>query len=170
MFFLLQFVMSFYRNKRISMWRKYTNFHVWKGSLFIVLYHAFGPSIRSKFVKHNAWNYLLLYQGGVLLPRNVIDGLELLESNKYQVEFDPGRIELVSTCEKIKFLHKIVIKTYFKTSVLRFGTNLLEEGGYDVNCIWVKWRMTNAPCWCSFFYLNKGPMLCKIGWPNCVCA
>jgi len=30
--------------------------------------------------------------------------------------------------------------------VLRFGTNLLEEGGYDVNCIWIKWRMTNAPC------------------------
>jgi len=28
MFFLLQFVMSFYRNKRISMSRKYTNFHV----------------------------------------------------------------------------------------------------------------------------------------------
>jgi len=25
-----------------------------------------------------------------------------LESNKYQVEFDPGRRELVSTCEKIK--------------------------------------------------------------------
>ena len=65
---------------------------------------------------------------------------------KYQAEFDPGRRELVSTCEKIKFLHKIIIKTYFKTSVLRFGTNLLEEGGYDVNCIWVKWGMTNAPC------------------------
>ena len=61
MFFLLQFVMSFYRNKRTSMWRKYTNFHVWKGSLFIVLYHAFRPSIRSKFVKHNAWNDLLLH-------------------------------------------------------------------------------------------------------------
>jgi len=28
MFFLLQFVMSFYRNKRISMWMKHTNFHV----------------------------------------------------------------------------------------------------------------------------------------------
>lgn len=90
--------------------------------------------------------FIVTYQGGVLLPRNVIDGLQPLESNKYQVEFDPGRRELVSTCEKIKFLHKIVIKTYFKTSVLRFGTNLLEEGGYDVNCIWVKWRMTNAPC------------------------
>ena len=73
-------------------------------------------------------------------------GLQPLESNKYQVEFDPGRRELISTCEKIKFLQGIIIKTYFKTSVLRFGTNLLEEGGYDVNCIWVKWRMTNAPC------------------------
>ena len=36
--------------------------------------------------------------GGVLLPRNVIDGLQPLESNKYEVEFDPGRRELVSTC------------------------------------------------------------------------
>ena len=67
-----------------------------------MLYHAFGPSIRSKFVKHNAWNYLLLYQGGVLLPRNVIDGLQLLESNKYQVELVPGRRDLISTCEKNK--------------------------------------------------------------------
>jgi len=114
--------------------------------------------------------FIVTYQGGVLLPRNVIDGLQPLESNQYQVEFDLGRRELVSTCEKIKFLHKIVIKTYFKTSVLRFGTNLLEEEGYDVNCIWVKWRMTNAPCWCSFFYLNKDPIHCKIGWPNCVFA
>ena len=61
MFFPLQFVMSFYRNKRISMWMKHTNFHVWKGSLFIVLYYAFGPAIGSKFIKHNAWNYLLLH-------------------------------------------------------------------------------------------------------------
>jgi len=30
-------------------------------------------------------------------------------SNKYRVEFDPGRRELVSTCEKIKVLHKIII-------------------------------------------------------------
>jgi len=67
-----------------------------------VLYYAFGPSIRSKFVKHNAWNYLVTYQGGGLLPRNVIDGLQPLESNKYQVEFDPGGRELVSTCEKNK--------------------------------------------------------------------
>jgi len=31
---------------------------------------------------------------------------------KYQVEFDPGRKELVSTCEKIKFLHKIIINLH----------------------------------------------------------
>ena len=42
------------------------------------------------------------YRGGVLLPRNFIDGLQPLESNKYQVEFDPGGRELVPTCEKIK--------------------------------------------------------------------
>jgi len=37
--FFLQFVMSFYRNKRIRMWMKHINFHVWKWSLFIVLYY-----------------------------------------------------------------------------------------------------------------------------------
>jgi len=37
------------------------------------------------------------YRGGVLSPRNVIDGLQPLESNKYQVEFDLGGRELVST-------------------------------------------------------------------------
>jgi len=42
--------------------------------------------------------YGIIYQGGVLLPRNVIDGLQPLESNKYQVEFDPGGRELVSIC------------------------------------------------------------------------
>jgi len=53
---------------------KHTNFHVWKGSLFLVLYYAFGPSIRSKFVKHNAWNFFIgTYQGGVLVLGNVID-------------------------------------------------------------------------------------------------
>jgi len=35
--------------------------------------------------------FIVTYQSGVLLPRNVIDGLQPLESNKYQVEFDPGR-------------------------------------------------------------------------------
>ena len=53
--------------------------------------------------------FIVTYQGGVLLPRNVIDGLQSLESNKYQVEFDPGTRELVSTCEKIKVFHKIII-------------------------------------------------------------
>ena len=37
--------------------------------------------------------FIVTYQGGKLLPRNVIDGLQPLESNKYQVEFDPGRRE-----------------------------------------------------------------------------
>ena len=46
--------------------------------------------------------FIVTYQGRVLLPRNVIDGLQPLESNKYQVEFDPRRKALVSTCEKIK--------------------------------------------------------------------
>ena len=35
--------------------------------------------------------FIVSYQGGVLLPRNVIDELQPLENNKYQVEFDPGR-------------------------------------------------------------------------------
>jgi len=47
-----------------------------------------------------------------VLPRNVIDGLEPLESNKYQVEFDPRRRDLVSTCEKIKVLYKIMINLH----------------------------------------------------------
>jgi len=46
--------------------------------------------------------YCYIFQDGGLLPRNVIDGLEPLESNKYQVEFDPRRRELVSTIEKNK--------------------------------------------------------------------
>jgi len=53
--------------------------------------------------------FIVTYQGGVLLPRNVIDGLQPLESNKYQFEFDLGRRELVSTCQKIKVLHRIII-------------------------------------------------------------
>ena len=46
--------------------------------------------------------FIVTYQGGVLLPRNVIDGLQPLESNKYQV----------STCEKIKVLHKMIINLH----------------------------------------------------------
>jgi len=49
------------RNKRINKWLKHIGFHVWKGSLFTTLYYAFGPLMSSKFVKHNAWNYLLLH-------------------------------------------------------------------------------------------------------------
>jgi len=37
--------------------------------------------------------FIVTYKGGEMLPRNVIDGLKTLESNKYQVEFDPGRRE-----------------------------------------------------------------------------
>ena len=39
--------------------------------------------------------FIVTYQGGVLLPRNIIDELQLLESKKYQVEYDPGGRELV---------------------------------------------------------------------------
>jgi len=56
--------------------------------------------------------FIVTYQGGVLLPKNVFDGLQPLKSNKYQVEFYPGGIELVSTCEKIKFLHKIILNLH----------------------------------------------------------
>jgi len=56
--------------------------------------------------------FIITYQGGVLLPRNVIDGLPPLESNKYQVDFDPGRRELVATCGKIKVLRKIIINLH----------------------------------------------------------
>jgi len=56
--------------------------------------------------------FIVTYQGWVQLPRNVINRLQPLESKKYQVEFDPGRRELVSTCEKIKVLHKIIINLH----------------------------------------------------------
>jgi len=56
--------------------------------------------------------FIVTHQGWVLLQRNVIDGLHPLESNKYQVEFDPERRELVSSCEKIKVLHKIIINLH----------------------------------------------------------
>jgi len=56
--------------------------------------------------------FIVTYQGGVLLARNVIDRLQPLESNKYQVEFDPGRRELVSTCEKIRVFYRIIINLH----------------------------------------------------------
>ena len=52
--------------------------------------------------------FIVTDQGGVLLHRNVIGGLQPLESNKFQVEFDPGGRELVSTCRKIKVVQKII--------------------------------------------------------------
>ena len=39
--------------------------------------------------------FIVTYQGGVLLPRNVIDGLQPLESNKYQVEFDSCKKRII---------------------------------------------------------------------------
>jgi len=56
--------------------------------------------------------FIVTYQGRVLLPTNVIDRLQPLESNKYKVEFDLGGRELVSTSEKIKVLHKIIKKLH----------------------------------------------------------
>jgi len=56
--------------------------------------------------------FIVSYQGGVLWPRKVIDRLQPLESNKYHVEIDPGRGELVSTCKKLKVLHKIIINLH----------------------------------------------------------
>ena len=61
----------------------------------------------SKFVKHNAWNYLLLHikVGGVVLATKVLHRLQPLERNKYEyikLEFDPGGRVLVSSCGKMK--------------------------------------------------------------------
>jgi len=82
------------------------------GSLFIVLYYAFGSLMRSKFIKHNAWSYLLLrIKVGVVLAREVLNGLQLLERKKtksIQVAFDPGGREIVSSCAQIK----IFTRTY----------------------------------------------------------
>ena len=46
------------------------------------------------------------------VAKKCYDGLQPLESNIYQVEFNPRRRELVSTCEKIKVLHKIIINLH----------------------------------------------------------
>ena len=56
--------------------------------------------------------FIVTYQGGVMFPINVVNGLQPFESKKYEVEFDPGRRELVSTCKKIKVLHKIIINLH----------------------------------------------------------
>ena len=55
--------------------------------------------------------FILIYQGGVVLARKVLHRLQPLESNKYQVEFNPGGRELVSSCGK-KILDKIIINLY----------------------------------------------------------
>jgi len=46
-----------------------------------------------------------------VLARKVLHRLQPLESNKYQVEFNPGGRELVSSCGK-KILDKIIINLY----------------------------------------------------------
>jgi len=49
--------------------------------------------------------FIVTYQGGVVLARKVLHGLQPLERDKdeyIQVEFDPGGRELVSSCGKIK--------------------------------------------------------------------
>ena len=78
-----------------------------------MLYYAFW-SVDKKQIRQTQCMelFIVTYQGGVLLPRNVIDGLQPFEGNKYQVEFDPGRRELVSACEKLKVLHKIIINLH----------------------------------------------------------
>ena len=52
-------------------------------------------SIDKKQIRQTQWMelFIVTYRGGVVLPRNVINGLEPLESSKYQVAFDPGRRE-----------------------------------------------------------------------------
>jgi len=85
--------------------------------------------------------FTVTYQCGVVLAGKVLHGLQPLERNKdeyIQIEFDPGGRELVSRCGKIK--------SFTRELVSRCGMNLLEEGGCDVNYVWAKWRMTNAPC------------------------
>ena len=49
--------------------------------------------------------FIVTYQGGEVLARKVLQGLQPLERNKdeyIQVEFDPGGRELVSCCGEIK--------------------------------------------------------------------
>ena len=48
--------------------------------------------------------FIVTYQGGVVLAREVLHELQPLERNKYeyvQVEFDPSGRVLVSSCRKI---------------------------------------------------------------------
>jgi len=170
MFFVLEFVMSFYMNKRICIWMKHTNFHVWKGILSIVLImhlvHWWGAN--SSNTTHGIIYCYISRWGSVgkqSAPRITTIGKE--HRWIYSNWIWSWRKRISFKLWKNKVLHKITINLYW---ILRFGTNLLEEGGYDVNCVWAKWRMTNAPRWCNFLYLNKVPMLCKIGLPNCVLA
>ena len=67
-----------------------------------MLYYAFGP-LMSQTQRMEL--FIVTYQGGVVLAREVLHGLHPLQMNKYeyiQVEFDPRGWELVSSCGKIK--------------------------------------------------------------------
>jgi len=92
---------------------KHTNFHVSKGklvhsTLLCILSVDKKPILQTQCVEL----FIVTYQVWVLLPRNVIDGLQPMESNKYKVEFDPEGRELASTCEIIKVLQKIIISLH----------------------------------------------------------
>jgi len=84
-----------------------------------LVHSALGSLMRSKFVKHNAWSYLLLHiKVGVVLARGVLHGLQLSEKKKtksIQVAFDPGGREIVSSCAHIKFFTR-TDETFTKTS------------------------------------------------------
>jgi len=80
-----------------------------------MLYYAFGPLMsQTKRMKL----FIVTYQGGAVLAREVLHGFQPMERKKYeyiQVEFDPGGRELVSSCGKIKSFSGS-LKTYIKTS------------------------------------------------------
>jgi len=61
--------------------------------------------------------FVVTFEGGVVLAREVLHNLQPLEMNKYefiQVVFDLGGRELVSSCGKIKsfLIHKDIINLY----------------------------------------------------------
>jgi len=75
--------------------------------------------MRSEFVKHNAFSYLLLdSKVRVVLAREVLHGLQPLERNEtksIQVASNPGGREIVSSCAQIKFFTR-TYETFIKTS------------------------------------------------------
>jgi len=92
--------------------------------------------MRSKFVKHNAWSYLLLHiKVGEVLAGELLHGLQPLERNKtksIQVAFDPGGPEVVSSCSQIKFFTRTYYtftKTSRKIKALDSGQIFLKKDG-----------------------------------------